>query len=171
MRTNAASPTLMDGMTDPCGETADMHLSIHAETNLYTTGSLRCARLRSINFLLCICDSAAEYYDLSREEPQLLASMLTRLKAYRATAVDNNFKASPDHGCPTVRCRSFNLQHSQHHPFHQVATRVCSLCSSHVLSAPEGGARRILPAPTTTQLALRQHLLHPPAQFHLQRSC
>lgn len=53
-----------------------------------------------------ICDAGSEYYDLSRQEPQLLASMLSRLKAYRATAVDANLKTNPDHGCPTVRHRS-----------------------------------------------------------------
>ncbi len=52
--------------------------------------------------LFNISADPCEYYDLSRQEPQLLASMLSRLNAYRATAVDANFKANPDPGCPTT---------------------------------------------------------------------
>ena len=44
-----------------------------------------------------------EYYDLSRTEPRLLATMLNRLKAYRATAVDANFTHTVDgSACPEV---------------------------------------------------------------------
>ena len=43
---------------------------------------------------------SCEYYDLSREEPELLAQLLERLKAYRATAVDSSFTTNVDgSGC------------------------------------------------------------------------
>eukprot|EP01052_Picozoa_sp_SAG31_P019745 SAG31_NODE_1453_length_8285_cov_11.761544_6_plen_397_part_00 len=51
--------------------------------------------------LFNISQDPCEYYDLSRTEPGLLQSMLNRLKAYRATAVDSDFTHNPDGvGCP-----------------------------------------------------------------------